>query len=227
MKKILFVDDSEIQRKLISRILTKEKVEHVSCETVSDFISEAENKKYSAYIIDLNIEKPGDGQLIIQTLRKVGDQTPIIVASSSIEDSAIKKAINNGANDYICKPIDRSLLISKISNIVDSVERRVTLPVFRIPNIPGNDCQVRFKTRVRSISERELILKSRTYFYKNSKVSIDSKFFDLIGIERDLIELKVDRCVKIKDSNEYLTVLSFPLDDELLSKIRFYLSSVE
>ena len=55
-------------------------------------------------------------------LRKTGNKTPIIVASSSVGNEQIEASLESGASDFICKPIDRAILMSKISNVVKSVE---------------------------------------------------------------------------------------------------------
>ena len=39
MKKVLFVDDSEIQRKVLGRIFEKEDVDNIACSTIEEFLS--------------------------------------------------------------------------------------------------------------------------------------------------------------------------------------------
>lgn len=226
MKKVLFVDDSEIQRKVLGRIFEKEDVDYIACSTIEEFLSASKKDSFSVFIVDLTIEKTNDGLLAIKALRNTGNKTPIIVASSSVGNEQIEASLESGASDFICKPIDRAILMSKISNVVKSVEESQILPIFRVPQTSEVNCRVDFMVDLVSMSETEVVIKSKTFFYKECLATFKKDFLNFIGFDDENIKLKVKNSIKIQDTDDYLTTFSFPLENEdLLARVRFTLSN--
>ena len=112
MKKILLVDDECFIHFLYRSILG----EKYNIESVTDPFEALEKIKaqeYSLILVDINMPYI-NGLEIIESTRKKGVFTPIIVVSSYGSGEKKKEASDKGANDYIEKPIDTDELKSKI-----------------------------------------------------------------------------------------------------------------
>ncbi len=69
----------------------------------------------------LDIEMPiMDGLTMLKHIRKRIPNMPVIVMSAELNNDKLVKAIEQGANDYLLKPIDVDLLSKKCSLIFSS-----------------------------------------------------------------------------------------------------------
>ncbi|MDB5597804.1 MAG: CheY protein [Hyphomicrobiales bacterium] len=118
MKQVLVVDDSSVIRKVARRIL----------ESLHFEITEAENGQIGleacalampdAILLDWNMPVM-DGYEFLRELRRMpGGMTPKVVFCTTENDIAhIARAIHAGADEYIMKPFDRQIVVSKFEEI--------------------------------------------------------------------------------------------------------------
>lgn len=87
--------------------------------TVSDFMNVMEEvKEYEPHLIILDITLPYmGGYHWCQEIRKTSS-VPIIFISSATDNMNIVMAINMGADDFIAKPFDQSVLIAKVNALL-------------------------------------------------------------------------------------------------------------
>lgn len=88
-------------------------------KTVSDFMNVMEEvKEYEPHLIILDITLPYmGGYHWCQEIRKTSS-VPIIFISSATDNMNIVMAINMGADDFIAKPFDQSVLIAKVNALL-------------------------------------------------------------------------------------------------------------
>ena len=113
---VLIVDDQELIRKSITKIVEKLKFKKIiSCSNGSDAI-----KHFSKQIIDLIIldiyMKPVNGFEVLETIRnsQTNSDIPIIVVTGEASKDDIVKTANLGAEDYLLKPFQASDLEKNI-----------------------------------------------------------------------------------------------------------------
>jgi DNA-binding response OmpR family regulator len=104
------------------------------CETLVDFLQECEysvdiasngqlalnktfEKKYDLYIFDINVPKI-DGLEVLNLLRQNNDNTPTIFLTSYKDQQTLIQGFQNGADDYIKKPVDLDELSLRIKSIL-------------------------------------------------------------------------------------------------------------
>ena len=69
-------------------------------------------------VILLDLEVPGvDGLAIINALRERGDATPVIVLTALEEDDERVVALRDAGADYLRKPFDFDVLVSRLSDL--------------------------------------------------------------------------------------------------------------
>lgn len=117
-EKILVVDDEELIRRTIAKILQKAQYEVVLAEDGHAAIEKAKAEKFDLVISDVRM--PGiDG---LETIRRIKEIQPevhsIIITGYASEDTPVQ-AIKLGVNDYIFKPFE-------VETFLHSVQRNLT-----------------------------------------------------------------------------------------------------
>jgi len=112
MYKILIVEDD---RSIMDAIKTQLTMWGMDVRGIEDFrnVSE-ESKAYGPHLILMDIGLPAfDGYYWCREIRKTS-QIPIVFISSASDNMNIVMAMNMGADDFIAKPFDQSVLVAKI-----------------------------------------------------------------------------------------------------------------
>jgi len=128
-KKILFVEDDNVDQAAIKRVLEKEKFPHdyVIANSIKEAKQRLAREKYDVAVVDFNL---GDGTCfdVFNSL----DETPfIIVTGGGSEDIAVE-AMKCGASDYFVKDQERrylTLLPSVIESVIETHETEQTLKI--------------------------------------------------------------------------------------------------
>lgn len=115
--KVLIVEDDKTLVKNLKHSLCKDGFAVDTAVSKETGLMEAEINEYDCLILDINLPD-GSGFDLLESLRKSGNKTPIIIATArgQIEDRV--KGLNLGADDYIPKPIDSNELIARIRAVV-------------------------------------------------------------------------------------------------------------
>ncbi len=124
---ILIVDDEEIIRKLLTRVLQRRGYSTIVAGTGKDGMEKAVEEKPAVALIDLQL---GDmsGVDVLREVRKHSPDTEcILITGHATEESAIE-AVNLGAYGYIQKPWDEGQLLMLIQR---AIERRDTDKLLR------------------------------------------------------------------------------------------------
>ena len=117
--KVLVVDDNQINRLLINKILTKWGVKTEFAENGVEAIEKIEaTPNYDVILMDLNMPKMG-GIEAVEILRAKPDsyfqQLHIIALTASILNPEAGEI--GGMNDYILKPFEPAILFEKLTQL--------------------------------------------------------------------------------------------------------------
>jgi two-component system, sensor histidine kinase and response regulator len=112
---ILVVDDSEINRDILSRRLRREGYAVVLAENARQALDLINVNKFDLVILDILMPEI-DGLEMLQIIRQSRSitQVPIIMATAKDQTADIVEALRCGANDYVTKPIDMPILLARI-----------------------------------------------------------------------------------------------------------------
>lgn len=114
--KILIIDDDPSVTDLLKLILapTQADIQH-ACDGEHGV---AQVREYKPDIILLDYMMPGmDGLQTTRRIRKIST-TPILVLSVLDDPVTLARVLDEGADDFLIKPISRGVLIAHINNLV-------------------------------------------------------------------------------------------------------------
>ncbi len=118
--KIVAVDDSGIILRVIEKALGEKYAVHgfISGMRALKFLRDREPD-----LIILDIDMPEiDGYEMLERIKKMEHlrDTPVIFLTSNGDKSHVVRAVAGGAKDYVVKPIDEDILLSKVDALLDN-----------------------------------------------------------------------------------------------------------
>ena len=117
-RKILIVDDSPTERFFLASVLVKEGYEVITAENGDEALEKVQAERPSVVIMD--VVMPGKSGF--QATRAIArdpamkDVHVILCTSTNAESDRIW-GVRQGARDYIVKPVEADVLLSKISSL--------------------------------------------------------------------------------------------------------------
>ncbi|MGH7680115.1 MAG: response regulator transcription factor [Gemmatimonadaceae bacterium] len=100
----LLVEDDPTMALLVKQVLEQEGFAVDSVTTGSEAKTAAFVNDYDAIVLDLGLPDQ-NGLSVLQSLRKEGRTTPVIVLTGSKDSATTVRALDTGADDYTTKPI--------------------------------------------------------------------------------------------------------------------------
>ncbi|MCL2294344.1 MAG: response regulator [Spirochaetes bacterium] len=120
MKTILVVDDSHIMRNIVKNIFSDLKIPCQFLEAANGKIALQllENNKVNLIFLDWNMPEM-DGMEFLKRAKSMPDykDTPVVMVTSEAARYSVIEALQNGAADYIVKPINEKVFKEKISEL--------------------------------------------------------------------------------------------------------------
>ena len=115
---ILIVDDSEMNREIISDML-REEYNIFEAKDGQECIRVLSKEEKNIALVLLDIVMPnvdGFGVLDYMSRHQLQDDIPVIMISSDDSRETIRKAYDAGASDYISRPFDRKIVHQRVNN---------------------------------------------------------------------------------------------------------------
>lgn len=129
--KVLIVDDDLTNLKIIEAILHNETI-NKTLNTGINIIKETIEFKPDVIILDIMMpDKDGYECLKELTLHDLTSDIPIIMLSAKIEHEDVKKSLNNGAFEYVKKPVDSAELLSKLRAAIKIHEKNKEIKEYK------------------------------------------------------------------------------------------------
>lgn len=150
--KILVVEDESSIREVISAYLRKEKFEVYEASSGTRALELFNFHKFDLVLLDLNL--PGiDGIEVCKRIR-LNSNVPIIMVTARIQDIDELTGLNIGADDYIKKPFNPSVLVARVRAVL---KRNDTTEVLIRGNIEINPatCVVTVKSNAVELTSTE------------------------------------------------------------------------
>jgi len=124
MKKILIVEDVEINRELLEQLL-EEDYHLITAEDGAAAIRLAEKERPDLILMDMSLPVM-DGWEATRTLKAREDlkQIPVIALTAHAMRGDEEKARACGCDDYLSKPVDEDRLFEKITHFLEKDSRR-------------------------------------------------------------------------------------------------------
>ena len=171
MKKIMIVEDDEVIKDELSELL---KNSSYLVESVKNFEKAKEEIfKYNPDLILLDINIPYlNGELLLKEIRKESSVPVIMVTSKSGEiDEAL--SITYGADDYITKPYNPTILLLRIQNIFKRINQNNNALKYKDITVDLNKSELKKDDKVLVLTKNEMIIFSYLLNNKEKIVSRD------------------------------------------------------
>lgn len=171
MKKIMIVEDDEVIKDELSELL---KNSSYLVESIKNFEkSKEEIFKYNPDLILLDINIPYlNGELLLKEIRKESSVPVIMVTSKSGEiDEAL--SITYGADDYITKPYNPTILLLRIQNIFKRINQNNNALKYKDIIVDLNKSELKKDDKVLVLTKNEMIIFSYLLNNKEKIVSRD------------------------------------------------------
>lgn len=120
MKNILIVEDEEIIRKELETLLKNSGYNALSLNSFSNAKEDIINTKADLILLDINLPNM-NGEMLLKEIRKEIN-TPVIMVTSRNDEVDEVLSISYGADDYIIKPYNPTVLLLRIQNIFKRME---------------------------------------------------------------------------------------------------------
>lgn len=221
MIKILIVDDLKSILLTLESILVKEGYFVTSCLNSMDALDRINFEHFDLMITDAIMPGGANGYNLISSIRsgQRNQSIPIIMLTGKREKADIEKAVSVGANDYIIKPIDPDILLTKVKNLIAVPKDKpdfVEAPVRAM-------AQIQLRSEIQSISETEIKIRTNFALNLGQLYRISSDFFKEIDLQT--VNTRISHCTPISDSNQndYMITAQFVgLTDKELTQIRLW-----
>jgi CheY-like chemotaxis protein len=116
-KKILAVDDTAFFQTILKKVLQDTSYKLTCFPSGREALKFLE--KHTTDIFLLDIEMPGmDGFELAARIREKGHKEPIIFLTGNAKKQHLAKAVEAGATDFIIKPINKQILLTKIRKYI-------------------------------------------------------------------------------------------------------------
>jgi ActR/RegA family two-component response regulator len=126
LPRILFVDDEPSIRTVLPPVLQQHGFEVRVAATVPEALVEINSYDFDVLISDLNIEKQGDGFLVVSAMRHLQPECVNLILTGYPALETAVQAIHDQVDDYLVKPADIDLLLKTIGDKLESKHRRPT-----------------------------------------------------------------------------------------------------
>src|SRR6266850_6673731 len=115
--KILYVEDHDDTRELMALVLEQANYEVVTTSSLASALSLAKSAKFDLFVLD-SLLVDGTGIELCKSIRLLDDSTPILFCSAKAYDSDKNEAFSSGAQRYLVKPIDISILCRTVAELI-------------------------------------------------------------------------------------------------------------
>lgn len=197
--KILVVEDDEIVRTLLERVLTRNGYDVVAVEDGANGEEMAISENFDCIILDLGLPDK-NGLEVCKYIRDHNVDTPLLILSAYNTVNFKVNGLDYGADDYLTKPFENEELLARIEAITRRYKSSkgnevITLGDFTMDFIK-REFMVNSKNVFLTNSEFDLM----AYFLKNPNRIIDSK-----ELAENVWEIKFD--TKTNYINVYMSYL--------------------
>jgi DNA-binding response OmpR family regulator len=181
MAHILIVDDQQSVLLTLEALLKSDQHVVTACTNAIDAMDRLNKENFDLVISDVVMSVGGTGLALIRTIRSQPKfvHMPVILLTGKREKADVEKGIEAGADDYVIKPIDPTLLLGKIKNILTKTNHNAP----KFAEAPVNmKAEFETKTEIMTISELGCVFKSNVSATVGSLIKVHSDVFKEIGM---------------------------------------------
>lgn len=161
---ILVVDDQEMNRDLLARRLKRKGYTVSVAVDGPDALDQIANEDFDMVLLDIMM--PGmNGIEVLEHVREDYELTelPIIMATAKSDRKTVVEALQNGANDYVTKPLDFGVVLARIQTHINIRDRSKE-------SSRGGFAQLSSSGKFRAVSSRHYCKRCRSSIQKDPAI---------------------------------------------------------
>lgn len=223
MAKILVVDDQVNIQKLLESILQTKGHHVTSVANAHDAHEKLENFTFDLIITDIMMPGGVTGFDLTTNIRKSERHanTPVITITGRRESRDVERALAAGTDDYIVKPIDPDILLSKVDSLLAKAPARSQN--FQSTSVTATAAWD-ITTDLIGISEVGITIRSELSAAVGAKVKIQSDLFEEIGMTIPIFRVVSSRPTVHEGNNQFITELHFVgVSEKSLQPLRLWI----
>ncbi len=223
MAKVLVVDDNESMQKILNSILQSRGHMTVACKEPRDALEKIASEAFDLVISDIMMPGGVTGFDFVKTMRKRPELSsiPVIMVTGRRDRRDIERAIQSGADDYVVKPVDPEILLSKVTSLL---EGKAKPDQAFTPGAVKVAAEWDMTTEIVQITEAGLEIHSALPVPVGQRVKLKSEFFSELGILPPF--LRVVSCEWRPNDNFFHVVVHFiGFTEKELTPIRLWIRS--
>lgn len=224
MAHVLIVDDQQSVLMTLEALLRSENHLVTACTNAIDAVAKLSEESFDLVISDVVMSAPGTGYALIRTMRTQPKlaKLPVILLTGKREKADVEEGIKAGANDYVIKPIDPTLLLAKIRNLLTKEDE--TSAQFAAAPVQAK-AEFETKTEVVSISELGCGVKSNMTTTPGTLLRIHSEVFKEIGLSTPTLRVVSVETPEPQDGFFRLSCTFVGLSEKELTPLRLWIRS--
>lgn len=227
-KSVVVLEDDPLTLGIYEKLLNKVNCKYFLYQEFRDFFNHIKTKPVDLIILDINIGNEYlDGLDIIKMTGRSNRKYdfPIIVVSADSSSSAINSAIDDGAIDYLIKPVEFPIFIEKVTKFLTLTSKKEIRKNEGASNLDNgafeelfgdnsNVC-VEIDLEVKAINEISFVAELDILLSPNTPVNFLSEFFDSKKVSVPYVF--TSNSVYLEADEKYLSLFNFVAIDESCS----------
>ena len=125
-RRVLYVEDHEDTRELITIVLRQRDFEVANAHTVDLGVRLASEERFDLYLLDSWLPD-GSGLDLCRRIRKFDQVTRILFYSAAAYEADKNMALGAGAQAYLIKPSQTSELCDLVSSLIDKANQNASM----------------------------------------------------------------------------------------------------
>lgn len=138
--RLLFVEDEEGIRLTLATLLKKNGLDVTTVATVPDALTQINCMRYDVLLCDLNVEKPGDGFVVISAMRYAQPHCVSLVLTAYPSFENAMEAIRHQVDEFFTKPTDVDILVQRIKEKMEVRRLKLPMPFKSLPRMLRENC---------------------------------------------------------------------------------------
>lgn len=118
MKKILIVDDHEVVRAGVMRILDQPGMAFGEASNAAQALQKLRDEDWDLVVLDLSLADR-NGLELLKEVKQTSHKLPVLVLTMHSEDQYARRAFRAGAAGYITKDSSREELVKAVNKVID------------------------------------------------------------------------------------------------------------
>ncbi len=115
LKKLLYVDDDEMNGNLLKKRLEKKGFDCDFVSSAQECLKVIKTTQYDLILLDIMMPEMSGSEVLVKIREESNNfELPVIMVTAKDEAQDVVDALRNGANDYITKPVNMDIAIARI-----------------------------------------------------------------------------------------------------------------